>query len=70
MDIFPKACNSTDTHIHHTGRAKETEGNLLYIQLRNLQYFLAVAFKSTSCHADSSITDVLPMKTFSPHAPS
>lgn len=54
-DYFPKACNTTDTHINYTGWARETEGNLLYVQLLNLQYFLAVAFKSTNCHADSSI---------------
>lgn len=28
---------------------------LTYIQALNLQYFLGVVFKSTSCHADSSI---------------
>lgn len=44
-----------DTHTNYTGWAKETEGNLLYVQIINLQYFLAVAFKSTNCHADSSI---------------
>lgn len=67
MDIFQKPA-IVQIHTYITQGEPETEGNLRYIQLRNLQYFLAVAFKSTNCHADSSITDILPLRTFSPHA--
>lgn len=53
--IFSKSLQYYRYHMNYTRWAKKTEGNLLYIQLLNLQYFLAVAFKSTNCHADSSI---------------
>lgn len=42
-------------YTHKLQRTSQGDLRKLYIQLLNLQYFLAVAFKSTNYHADSSI---------------
>ena len=42
-------------YTHKLQRTSQGHLRKLYIQLLNLQYFLAVTFKSTNYHADSSI---------------
>lgn len=42
-------------YTHKLQRTSQGHLKKLYTQLLNSQYFLAVAFKSTNCHADSSI---------------